>query len=164
MHPSEGLHPTGLFESFVATEHRENSRKREPEPLGRSKCLPGPASVPQRRSKRLFEPASVPQTRSNGLLEPRSVPQGRSKGLPEPASVLQRRSGKAVQACFCATDALKWAARVSHGPQGRPKRRSRNLCEEPVLPGTALCDASLCVTLLLCMDIHGFTLVYIIYP
>ena len=125
---------------------RENSIKLAREPLERSGSLFKHASVPQRRSKSLFKHASEPQRRSKSLFQHASEPQRRPKLLFKHASELQTLK-IAAQATLLSHLALNIAF----------KEAVRRSCP---LQRCTLCHLTL-LHFSPCMDMHGFTLVYI---
>ena len=137
-------------------------------PLGRSKGLFEPPFV-QGRSNGLLEPllgapkvleraarapARCPQGTRRGCSSTCSVPQGRFRGLLKPAQC-PRMLQVAVQAS-CLYHRCAQSGISSPVPE-RSMRRSRMLLEESVL-GYIHCTL---VHTTPCMDMHGFTLIYI---
>ena len=129
----------------------------------RSKWPLWPAPGPPVRSKRLFEPASAPPVRSKWPLRPALVLPVRSKRLFEHASAPPGRSAleKAARACFGNASAFEQAVRACFGVASALEKAVRDHCSK-VLVSVTLCSVPLySAPLSPCMDMHGFTLVYI---
>ena len=126
-----------LVFSFVAAGALENSAIYRTRATWHSKWPLGPARVLLERSKGLFGPASAPLVRSKWPLWPALVP---------PVS----------------SEWPLWPALV---PPVRPKRLFEPAVQDhysKVLVSVTLCSVLRCSALLApCMDMHGFTLVYI---
>ena len=124
-------------------------------PPVRSKWPFWPAPVPPVRSKRLFEPASAPPVRSKWPLWPALVLPVRSKRLFEHASAPPERSALEVAARACFGNASAFEPAVPF------EKAVRDHCSK-VLVSVTLCSVPLySAPLSPCMDMHGFTLVYI---
>ena len=131
----------------------------------RSKWPLGPARVLLERSEGLLGPAWAPPVRSKWPLGPALVPPVRSKRLIEPASALPVRSKWPFWPAL-----VKKCAQKTHSSPLQCTDCAQRGCSSLLFEITIRkcwsrlpCALSHCTLLhfALCMDMHGFTLVYI---